>query len=116
MTAIVRANQTRKDFIAGRVLSRSTKVAGIYRLTMKADSDNFRHSSILGIMRRLEKKGVKMVIYEPALKAGAFLGMEIISDLEEFKQRSDVILANRYDRQLEDVRDKVYTRDLFLCD
>ena len=116
MTAIVRANQTRKDFIAGQVLSRSPKVAGIYRLTMKADSDNFRHSSILGIMRRLEKKGVKMVIYEPAVKADSFLGIRIVRDLEEFKQISDVIVANRYDRQLEDVKDKIYTRDLFQCD
>lgn len=116
MTAIVRANQTRKDFIAGQILKKSPEVAGIYRLTMKADSDNFRHSSILGIMRRLERKGVKMVIYEPAVKADSFLGMRIIRDLEEFKQISDVILANRYDRQLADVRGKVYTRDLFQCD
>ncbi|MCC2816863.1 nucleotide sugar dehydrogenase [Lachnoclostridium pacaense] len=116
MTAIVRANQTRKDFIAGQILKKSPEVAGIYRLTMKADSDNFRHSSILGIMRRLERKGVKMVIYEPAIKADSFLGMRIIRDLEEFKQISDVIVANRYDRQLADVRGKVYTRDLFQCD
>ncbi|MCH1951108.1 nucleotide sugar dehydrogenase [Enterocloster sp. OA13] len=116
MTAIVRANQTRKDFIAGQILKKSPEVAGIYRLTMKADSDNFRHSSILGIMRRLEMKGVKLVIYEPAVKADSFLGMRIIRDLEEFKQISDVILANRYDRQLADVRGKVYTRDLFQCD
>ena len=116
MTAIVRANQTRKDFIAGQILKKSPEVAVIYRLTMKADSDNFRHSSILGIMRRLEMKGVKLVIYEPAVKADSFLGMRIIRDLEEFKQISDVILANRYDRQLADVRGKVYTRDLFQCD
>ena len=116
MTAIVRANQTRKDFIAGQILKKSPEVAGIYRLTMKADSDNFRHSSILGIMRRLERKGVKLVIYEPAVKADSFLGMRIIRDLEEFKQISDVIVANRYDRQLADVRGKVYTRDLFQCD
>ena len=116
MTAIVRANQTRKDFIVGQILKKSPEVAGIYRLTMKADSDNFRHSSILGIMRRLERKGVKMVIYEPAIKADSFLGMRIIRDLEEFKQISDVIVANRYDRQLADVRGKVYTRDLFQCD
>lgn len=116
MTAIVRANQTRKDFIAGQILKKSPEVAGIYRLTMKADSDNFRHSSILGIMRRLERKGVKMVIYEPAIKADSFLGMRIIRDLGEFKQISDVIVANRYDRQLADVREKVYTRDLFQCD
>ncbi|MGP8313502.1 nucleotide sugar dehydrogenase [Enterocloster aldenensis] len=116
MTAIVRANQTRKDFIAGQILKKSPEVAGIYRLTMKADSDNFRHSSILGIMRRLEMKGVKLVIYEPVIKADSFLGMRIIRDLEEFKQISDVIVANRYDRQLADVREKVYTRDLFQCD
>ena len=116
MTAIVRANQTRKDFIAGQIMKKSPEVAGIYRLTMKADSDNFRHSSILGIMRRLEKRGVKMVIYEPAVKADSFLGIRIVSDLEEFKQISDVIVANRYDRQLEDVKDKIYTRDLFQCD
>ena len=116
MTAIVRANQTRKDFIVGQILKKSPEVAGIYRLTMKADSDNFRHSSILGIMRRLEKRGVKMVIYEPAVKADSFLGIRIVRDLEEFKQISDVIVANRYDRQLEDVKDKIYTRDLFQCD
>ena len=116
MTAIVRANQTRKDFIVGQILKKSPEVAGIYRLTMKADSDNFRHSSILGIMRRLEKRGVKMVIYEPAVKADSFLGIRIVRDLEEFKQISDVIVANRYDRQLEDVKEKIYTRDLFQCD
>ena len=116
MTAIVRANQTRKDFIAGQIMKQSPGVAGIYRLTMKADSDNFRHSSILGIMRRLEKRGVKMVIYEPAVKADSFLGIRIVRDLEEFKQISDVIVANRYDRQLEDVKEKIYTRDLFQCD
>ena len=116
MTAIVRANQTRKDFIVGQILKKSPEVAGIYRLTMKADSDNFRHSSILGIMRRLEKRGVRMVIYEPAVKADSFLGIRIVRDLEEFKQISDVIVANRYDRQLEGVKEKIYTRDLFQCD
>ena len=116
MTAIVRANQTRKDFIVGQILKKSPEVAGIYRLTMKADSDNFRHSSILGIMRRLEKRGVRMVIYEPAVKADSFLGIRIVRDLEEFKQISDVIVANRYDRQLGDVKEKIYTRDLFQCD
>lgn len=116
MTAIVRANQTRKDFIVGQILKKSPEVAGIYRLTMKVDSDNFRHSSILGIMRRLEKRGVRMVIYEPAVKADSFLGIRIVRDLEEFKQISDVIVANRYDRQLEDVKEKIYTRDLFQCD
>ena len=116
MTAIVRANQTRKDFIVGQILKKSPEVAGIYRLTMKADSDNFRHSSILGIMRRLEKRGVRMVIYEPAVKADSFLGIRIVRDLEEFKLISDVIVANRYDRQREDVKEKIYTRDLFQCD
>ena len=116
MTAIVRANQTRKDFIVGQILKKSPEVAGIYRLTKKADSDNFRHSSMLGIMRRLEKRGVRMVIYEPAVKADSFLGIRIVRDLEEFKQISDVIVANRYDRQLEDVKEKIYTRDLFQCD
>ena len=116
MTAIVRANQTRKDFIVGQILKKSPEVAGIYRLTMKADSDNFRHSSILGIMRRLEKRGVRMVIYEPAVKADPLLGIRTVSDLEEFKQISDVKVANRYDRQLEDVKEKIYTRDLFQCD
>ena len=100
MTAIVRANQTRKDFIVGQILKKSHAGAGLYRLTMKAYSDNFRHSSILGIMRRLEKRGVRMVIYEPAVKADSFLGIRIVRDLEEFKQISDVIVANRYDRQL----------------
>lgn len=115
-TTVVQANRTGKDFIIGQMLSKSPRVAGIYRLVMKADSDSFHHSSILRIVRRLEKKGVRVAIYKPASRTGAFLGVGIISDLREFKQRPDVILADRCDRQLEDVGDKVYTRGLFLYD
>lgn len=116
MQAIVDANRTRKDFIAERILERNPKIVGIYRLTMKANSDNFRQSSIQGVMKRIKADGVEVVIYEPTLKEDTFYNSKVIRDLEEFKRISDVIVANRYQDELKDVLDKVYTRDLYFRD
>ena len=114
--AIVDANRTRKDFIADRILSRNPKVVGIYRLTMKTNSDNFRHSSIQGVMKRIKAKGVEVVVYEPSLLEETFFSSRVIHDLAQFKKISDVIVANRYHPEIEDVLDKVYTRDLYFRD
>lgn len=115
--AVVEANRTRKDYIANHIASFNPKIVGIYRLTMKSNSDNFRQSSIQGIMKRLSKKGIKVIIYEPALKEGqSFYDYEVCNDFEEFKRRSDFILANRMSDSLSDVKDKVYTRDLYSRD
>ncbi|MBD8608531.1 nucleotide sugar dehydrogenase [Aeromicrobium sp. CFBP 8757] len=116
ISAIVDANSTRKDFIATDILSRNPRVVGIHRLIMKSGSDNFRASSVQGIMKRLKAKGIEVVLYEPELAEDEFFHSRVIRDLDEFKKVSDVIVANRRVDELEDVRDRVYTRDLFGSD
>ena len=116
MQAIVDSNRTRKDFVAEDILARRPQVVGVHRLIMKAGSDNFRASSIQGIMKRLKGKGIEVVIFEPELHEDVFFGSRVMRDLEEFKQAADVIIANRRTTDLEDVADKIYTRDLFGTD
>ena len=116
ISAIVDANSTRKDFIADSIINRSPNIVGVYRLIMKSGSDNYRSSSIQGIMKRVKAKGIKMVIYEPALEDHHFFNSEVIKDLTLFKDMSDLIITNRMSDELDDVKDKVYTRDLFNSD
>ncbi|NLH83610.1 MAG: nucleotide sugar dehydrogenase, partial [Phyllobacteriaceae bacterium] len=114
--AIVSSNTTRKDFIAAKILSMRPKTVGIYRLTMKAGSDNFRTSAIQGIMKRLKAKGIEVLVYEPTLAAETFFNSPVLRDLAAFKARSDYVVANRFDDNLADVADKTFTRDLFRRD
>ena len=116
ISAIVEANRTRKDHIANMIITRKPKVVGVYRLTMKAGSDNFRASAIQGVMKRIKAKGIEVVVYEPTLKEDNFFNSRIIRNLEEFKNISDVIIVNRLDDNIKDVKDKIYTRDLFTRD
>lgn len=113
MKAIVEANNTRMNFIASQIIARQPRIVGIYRLTMKTGSDNFRASAIQGVMRRLSDSGVKLVIYEPTLTQDIFMDWTVIHELDEFKKMVDLIVVNRMSRELKDSVDKIYTRDLF---
>jgi UDPglucose 6-dehydrogenase len=113
MTAIVDANRTRKDHVAEMIIAKNPKVVGIYRLVMKSDSDNFRQSSIQGIMKRIKAKGIEVIVYEPVLREKVFFGSKVLNNFESFVEKSDIIVSNRFYRELESVKQKVYTRDLF---
>ena len=113
MTAIVEANSSRKDFIANSIIRKKPNIVGVYRLIMKNDSDNYRESSIQGIMKRIQAKGIRLVIYESIIKEDQFFQSKVIKDLKEFKELSDIIIANRMTDEIRDAKSKIYTRDLF---
>lgn len=116
ISAIVESNRTRKDFIAEQIIKKNPKVVGIYRLTMKSNSDNFRYSSIQGVMKRIKANGIEVIIYEPSLKTDYFLNSKVLNDLQKFKKNSSIIISNRWEKDLDDVAEKVYTRDIFRRD
>lgn len=116
ISAIVESNRTRKDYISREIINKKPSRVGIYRLTMKSGSDNYRASAIQGIMKRIKAKGIEVIVYEPTLKEDTFFNSRVINDIEKFKEMSDIIVVNRYNKELEDVKHKIYTRDLFFRD
>lgn len=116
ISAIVESNRTRKDFIADKIIEKDPKVVGVFRLTMKSNSDNFRASSIQGVMKRIKAKGIEVVVYEPTLRDAEFFNSRVIRDLREFKEKCDIIISNRFSEELSDVKEKVFTRDIYSRD
>lgn len=116
IAAVVDANRTRKDFLAEQIVALQPRVVGIYRLVMKADSDNYRHSSVQGIMKRIKAKGVEVIVYEPMMEDDTFYGSRVVRDLAQFKREAEVIVANRITEEVSDVAARVFTRDLFGVD
>lgn len=116
ISAIVESNRTRKDYISQEIINKKPNRVGIYRLTMKSGSDNYRANAIQGIMKRIKAKGIEVIVYEPTLKEDTFFNSKVINDIEKFKEMSDIIVVNRYNKELENVKDKIYTRDLFFRD